>query len=334
MFRYRLICSLIISILFLGNSFGQDIHYSQFFNSPLNLSPSMTGYFNGDTRFHANYRNQWENVPVDYVSADVGADFKLRNIKNNNYAAAGVLINYDQAGDLNLSMTGVNLFLAYSFEINKTSRISPAITASYAQRRFDGALVTTGNQWDGRAYNPAIPAEDIGSDNTSYFDLGAGINYRWQSAYRKHFDLGVSAYHLIDAQTSFRPNADYNASRPLRLSIYGLLNMPISSQLDILFNALYTKQEAYSEKVLNGQLKFYLGRNQSAALYVGAGYRLDDAWYPMVAIELGNIYGAFSYDYTISDFESVNGGRGGPELSLRYIIANIPKGIDKPCPLY
>ena len=203
MLRYRLIFALIISFCISGSIQGQDIHYSQFFNSPLNLSPSMAGYFNGDTRIHANYRNQWENVPVDYVSADVGVDFKLRNVKNANYIAVGGLINYDQAGDLNLSMTGVNVFLAYSFELSKSSRISPAITGSFAQRRFDSSLVTSGNQWDGRAYNPSIPAEDIGSDNKSYIDLGAGLNYRWQTAYRKHVDLGFSAYHLINAKESF-----------------------------------------------------------------------------------------------------------------------------------
>jgi hypothetical protein len=70
------------------------------------------------------------------------------------------------------------------------------------------------------------------------------------------------------------------------------------------------------------------------SLYLGAGYRFDDAWYPMIAIEVGQIYGSFSYDYNISDFEIATDGKGGPELSIRYILANIPKGVIKPCPLY
>ncbi len=333
MLRYRL-------ILFLLYTFGpvslwsQDIHYSQFFNSPLNLSPSLTGSFNGDSRYHANYRNQWASVPVDYVSADVGADFKIRNFKNENYLAVGGLINYDMAGDLNLSLTGINLLMAYSFKLNETGTINPAINISYAQRKFEAGNVLTGNQWDGRAYNPSIPAENIGSDNSSYFDLGAGINYRWQKAYRSYFDLGVGAYHIIKPTDSFNPDATYTSERPMRLSFYAMVNLPITNGMDILLNGLYAKQEAYSEKVINSQLKFYLGQRQSAAFYLGAGYRFDDAWYPMVAIELGSVYGAFSYDFNISDFDVVTMGRGGPEISLRYIIARIPKGVDKPCPLY
>lgn len=294
----------------------------------------MTGYFNGEARYHANYRNQWASVPVDYLSAAAGADFKFRNHKNSNYTAAGILINYDMAGDLNLSLTDLNLFLAYSFQLGERSRFSPAVTVSYAQRRFDPDGVRTGNQWDGRAYNPSIPAEDLGADNRSYFDAGAGINYRWQKAYRSYFDIGISAYHLVSPNETFNPEANYNAPRPQRYTVYGLFNIPLANRVDVLLNGIYTMQEAYRERVVNTQLKFYIGQKQSSAFYLGGGYRFKDAWYPMVALEVGRVYGAFSYDFNISDFETVTDGRGGPEISLRYIVAKIPRGIDKPCPLY
>lgn len=315
-------------------SYAQDIHYSQFFNSPLNLSPSLTGAFNGDQRYHLNYKKQWASVPVNYVSGDVGADFKFRNKKNTNFLGLGALINYDKAGDLNLSMTGLNVFASYGLTLSKSSLITPAVTISYAQRKFDNGNALTGNQWDGVAYNPNIPSENIGADNQSYFDVGAGLNYRWQTAYRKHLDLGVSAYHLIKPTDSFNPSATYDSKRPMRLSAYVMLNYPIASSLDFLLNGLYSKQEAYSEKVINGQFKIYMGNAKSAAFYIGGGYRFDDAWYPMAAIEVGRVYGSFSYDFNISDFEFVTEGKGGPEISLRYIIANIPQGINKPCPLY
>jgi len=294
----------------------------------------MTGYFNGESRFQLNYRNQWASVPVDYVSAAASADFKFRNLKNDNYTAAGLLINYDMAGDLNLSLTEINAFLAYSFQLAPRARLSPALNVSFAQRRFEPGDVRTGNQWDGAAFNPSIPAEDLGSDNKSYFDLGAGLNYRWQKAFRSFFDLGVSAYHLIQPSETFDPEADYTAGRPIRYSAYALINLPLANRLDLLLNGVYTGQEAYREKVVNTQLKFYMGAKQSAAFYLGAGYRFDDAWYPMFAIELGPVYGAFSYDFNISDFEFVTDGRGGPEFTLRYIVAKVPKGTDKPCPKY
>jgi type IX secretion system PorP/SprF family membrane protein len=326
----------LISALFIGyvTISAQDIHYSQFFNSPMNLSPSLTGFFNGDSRFYGNYRNQWANVPVDYTSATAGADFKFRNAKNNNYFALGTMINYDMAGDVNLSLTELNFFLAYSFQLGEKSSLSPAAGLSLAQRRFEPGNVTSGNQWDGRAFNPSIPAEDFGEANLFYFDLAAGIHYRWQNAYRRTIDLGVAAYHLAGPTQSFQANSGSSSPRRERYSAYALVNLPVSNGMDLLVNAVYTMQESYRERVANMQLKFYMGRRQSAAFYLGGGYRLDDAWYPMVALELGSVYGAFSYDFNISDFDEATDGRGGPEFSLRYIIAKIPRGIDKPCPVY
>lgn len=313
---------------------AQDLHYSQFFNSPLNLNPSLTGAFNGDQRFHLNYRKQWASVPVNYVSGDVGADFKFRNKNNSNFLGIGALINYDEAGDLNLNLTGINLFASYGVKISSKSQLTPGVTISYAQRKIDYAGVRSGNQWDGVAYNPSIPAENLDFDNNSYFDVGAGLNYRWQSAYRKYFNLGVGVYHLIKPKDSFSNDPNTTSVRPMRITAYGMFNFPISGGLDLILNGMYAKQESYSEKVVNAQLKIYMGSSQNTAFYLGGGYRFDDAWYPMAAIEIGRVYGAFSYDFNVSDFEFVTEGKGGPELSLRYIIANIPQGINKPCPLY
>ncbi|MBL7775242.1 MAG: PorP/SprF family type IX secretion system membrane protein, partial [Saprospiraceae bacterium] len=41
---------------------AQDIHFSQFYMSPLNLNPAMTGVMNCNHRIVANYRNQWASV--------------------------------------------------------------------------------------------------------------------------------------------------------------------------------------------------------------------------------------------------------------------------------
>ena len=60
-------------------SFAQDIHFSQFNNSPLNLNPAQTGLFNGDWRFVGNLRNQWSSVPVPYRTFSLSTDTTLEN---------------------------------------------------------------------------------------------------------------------------------------------------------------------------------------------------------------------------------------------------------------
>ncbi len=313
---------------------GQDIHYSQFFNSPLNLNPALTGMFNGNTRIHANYRQQWASVPVDYVSADIGADFKLRNKKNKNYLGVGALFNYDTAGDLDLQFTGLNGFVSYTINISENKYITPGLNLSFAQRRYDFGNVLSGNQWNGTAFDPGISPELIGGDSESYFDLGLGLNYRGQAAYRKHLDLGIGLYHLIQPEDSFVSNATYESTRPMRLTAYGMLSQPLADRLDLLVNAVYQSQSPYQEVVVNAQGKIYLDNTQNTALYLGLGYRFDDAWYPMIAVEYGRFYGAFSYDFNISNFDVATDGQGGPELALRYIFAKIPDGVYKPCLIY
>jgi len=43
-------------------TYGQDPHFSQFFEAPLLRNPSLAGLFAGDIRLQTVYRNQWQSV--------------------------------------------------------------------------------------------------------------------------------------------------------------------------------------------------------------------------------------------------------------------------------
>ena len=329
MLRYHYFVVIFILLSQLGLN-GQDIHYSQFFNSPLNLSPGLTGVFNGNTRLHANYKQQWASVPVDYVSADIGADYKFGSLDSGSYFSLGGLINYDTAGDLNLGWTGVNLFLSYSLKLGDNLLLTPGVKGGYLQRSYDPENAITGNQWNGKVIDPSLSTEFLQLDQNNFIDIGGGLNLRWQKHYRKHIDVGVALAHFNEPNDIFQDSVSYVSERPRKLSVYLLANLPLSDDLDLIVNGLYAKQNAYQEIVVNAQGKIYLNKNNNAALYLGAGYRFDDAWYPMIALEYGQLYGAFSYDLNFSDFEIATGGKGGPELSLRYIFSKIPEGPNNP----
>ncbi len=326
--------SVVIAFSLCSDLSGQDLHYSQFFNSPINANPALTGIFNGDQRYQLNYRRQWQNVPVDYLSADLAADFKIRNKKNSNFFGVGTLINYDKAGDLSLKLTEFNGMVSYSLVLDSKNIITPGISASYLQRQYDSNGARTGNQWDGVAFNPSFPPEFIGEESLSYIDFGAGLNFRHQKHYRKYFDLGVAVHHLNSPSDKFNSGGNYESKRPQLITFYGMFNQQLSSDIDLLVNAIYAKQESYKEIVANIQAKIYISKLKDKALYLGIGYRDQDAWYPMIAIDYGQIYGSFSYDMNISDFDIATDGRGGPELSIRYIFSRIPDGPFKPCPIY
>ena len=60
----RKIYAALFVLLFSINAFAQDIHFSQYYASPLTLNPALTANINGVFRVAANYRNQWFNVPT------------------------------------------------------------------------------------------------------------------------------------------------------------------------------------------------------------------------------------------------------------------------------
>jgi hypothetical protein len=74
-------------ILFLFSAFvdavvAQDIHYSQFYNSPLNINPAKTGIFNGDKRINLSHRNQWRSiVPWTTFTASYDQKFYPKRIE-------------------------------------------------------------------------------------------------------------------------------------------------------------------------------------------------------------------------------------------------------------
>ena len=53
---------------------AQDIHFSLWDMSPLNLNPAMTGQFDGDYRFNGNHRNQWSSVTVPFTTYSLSGD--------------------------------------------------------------------------------------------------------------------------------------------------------------------------------------------------------------------------------------------------------------------
>ncbi len=324
----------IVCFTFIFGAIGQDIHYSQFFNSPLNISPGLTGAFQGNQRITANLRQQWKTVPVDYRSLDLAYDHKHAPTDSTNNLNFGVILNYDIAGDVNLKNTGLNMFVSYGLRLSEKLKVMPGVSIGFAQRRFDYASVTTGNQWDGREFDPTIPAENIGAEDKSFVNISAGLNLNYMESDRSYVDFGVGFNNLNSPSQAFNAGANYDAVLARRFNLYGFGSLRVAKKVDLIANAILQNQAPAQEVLLNGQAKFYIDRGLSKAVFFGIGMRAGDAWYPMLAIQYENIYAAFSYDINNSPFDIATDGTGGPELAFRYTISSVPLYPAKPCPIY
>ncbi|HEU4901812.1 MAG TPA: type IX secretion system membrane protein PorP/SprF, partial [Flavisolibacter sp.] len=71
---------------------AQDLHFSQFFRSPLVTNPANTGFMpEGDYRMGVNYRNQWSSVmQVPYKTMSVFGDMQaMRSNSENGWLGLG-----------------------------------------------------------------------------------------------------------------------------------------------------------------------------------------------------------------------------------------------------
>ena len=80
-------CLLLICSVTTGTiSFSQDLHFAQFFNSPLTTNPANTGFIpDGDYRLGINYRNQWSNImTMPYKTMSAFGDMQIMKDKLDN----------------------------------------------------------------------------------------------------------------------------------------------------------------------------------------------------------------------------------------------------------
>ena len=329
--------TLALLIFFFGSAVSQDLHFSQHFNSPLNISPGLTGVFNGDYRVVGNYKSQWRAVPVDYLTFSGAVDIKLNQYgSRKGNLNLGLLFDYDQAGDLELSLANIAGLASYSLRLNKKNFLTPGISIGFNQRRLKPGNATTGNQWNGFEFDPSIPAEIPFVDNNSFVDFAIGANYRHQKEFRKFFDLGFGLNHLFTPSQTFEQAPSYEANLARRWNIYAMVNYALGSKLDLIVNGIYQKQNPHQETLLNAQVKFYLNNNsdRDIALHLGLGTRLGDSWYPMIAVQYHRLYVSANYDLNYSDFTHATNRRGGLEMHVAYRFAKVPPVMFKPCPIY
>ncbi len=99
---------------------SQDLHFSQFFNSPLTTNPANTGFLpQSDYRIGANYRTQWAQtagVPDKTFSVFADAQVLREKIENGWFGIGAVLLS-DRAGTGNLVSNKIYGSVAYHQEL-------------------------------------------------------------------------------------------------------------------------------------------------------------------------------------------------------------------------
>lgn len=302
---------------------AQDIHFSQFNASPINLNPALTGIFDGDYRFVGNHRNQWMVIPVPYKTYSMSADMKLPFKIGKDDLGVGIIANTDKAGDSNFGTNQAFLSLSYTKKLNyqSTQFLSLGFQGGLSNKNFNPNNLTFDNQYNGDAYDPGIASiEDFSAIKINYFDASFGLNWLYKIRQRTSLNIGSSVSHLNPPKQSFLN--DNNIKLDRKYTQHTTFQANLNPGMDLISSILFARQGKFSELVAGSSLKYFLQSSLSlgTAIYFGTYYRLKDAVIFSSGMDYNNFTIGVSYDINVSGFVPASNHRGGFEFSVIYII--------------
>lgn len=298
---------------------AQDIHFSQFYNSPLTLNPTLTGLMEGKARVGVIYRNQWNSVSTPFSTVSAGFDMPIhKGFSDNDLMGAGLVVYYDKAGSAGLSTLNVSGSFAYHKSLSKKGQhlLSLGVQVGFIQKRVDPNAGVFADQVDNTLTINPVSAEQQNIKNVLHEELNIGLSYSGKLGKRSNLYLGGSVFHVTQPKESFYGDGDTRL--PMRYVGNLGVKIGLGKRFSLLPSAIYMMQAKTSELNL-GMGIGYEAENTFTAT-VGVYYRLEDAVIPMLAMGYKGVTLSASYDINISGLNEVSNSRGGFELSLNYIL--------------
>lgn len=301
--------------------FSQDLHFSQFMNSPLLTNPANTGFIpDGDYRLGVNYRNQWASVTAfPYKTMSAFGDVQtMQNTDNTGWLGLGGVILRDVAGTSALTSTKIYGSAAYHQMLNAGSLISLGFNVGWANKNIKTTDLTFPSQWNGKFFDvhQTAGAPNFNYNNINYLDMQVGMNYAYFPDSKTYVNAGFSAMHINRPRESFFDETEVDNRIPVRYT--GFLNGSFMLNDRVIVNPnVYASVQAKAYEMVGGLNAHYnLSGDGEKILIAGAYYRYKDAIIPMVGLGINDITFTFTYDATTSSLKNFNNTRGAFEFSL------------------
>ncbi len=330
----QLAISILMSIC--GISIAQDIHFSQFDETPLLLNPANTG-LDHEVRAIANYKSQWQSVNAPFKTIAISVDGRLLK-KKKNHLGVGLDFFSDNAAN-SIKTTQVNLSISAMILLNKNNLLSAGLMGGFVQRGMNTSANTWSNQYNGLTYDASRPSGEITQlSNFNYMDLAGGIQYSYGSNEMymtannaKKVNIGVSVFHPHQPAYSFYGN---NTRLYTKFVFHGNASIGVKNTNLVLKPSYIVFIQGPTKEITPGLTFQYLLQSASkytaikkfTAISLGCYYRANDAAIALVKFEYNSCAIGFSYDINLSKLRTVSSTRGGYEISLRYAFDQYKRG--------
>jgi type IX secretion system PorP/SprF family membrane protein len=299
---------------------AQDMHFTQFYSSPLYLNPAMTG-LNVCNRVTLTYRNQWPGISRSYNSYMVASDHFIPDAK----LGVGMLVAHDQAGSGNYMTTIVSPSFAYELRVSQEFGIRFGLQPGVAQKRINYDKLVFGDQI---ARGGDVATVENSKPSKNYFDAGTGILF-----YTKQYWGGFALSHINQPNESLTGTT---SRLPVKYSLHGgyshLLNVDErdDSKKKSITNVFHYRHQKEFDQFDYG---FYFNQNVYTVgiWYRGLnlvkrykkGYQNNDALCVILGLQNKRTNFGYSYDITISKLASIS--QGAHEVTISYQLCSPKK---------
>ncbi|MES2568171.1 MAG: PorP/SprF family type IX secretion system membrane protein [Bacteroidota bacterium] len=310
---------------------AQDIHFSQFNETPVLLNPAMscTAF---DTRIIANYKNQWASVTSPFQTYGISIERALKHLKlKKAYTGMSLCIYNDKAGDAGLGSLLVNLGFNAVIKTGKYEKLSAGIGGGVNYRTINAAKLQWESQYNGSVHDAAISSGEATPRNSFIqADFVGGLAYHYAKSERfisaqdgTKFDIGIAAFHYNMPSYSFANSGDKQFTK---FTVHSNFDIGIKNAgVAIVPSFLYTRQGPSQETNVGCMFKYiiqdqsvYTGIKKPCAVAIGAYYRVGDAIIPSLLFQYDKYAFCVSYDINTSSLAGVSKAKGGLEFSLRF----------------
>jgi type IX secretion system PorP/SprF family membrane protein len=330
--------SILVSLVFLAcvQVKAQDIHFSQFFSTPLTISPSNTGNYTGDWRVMANYRTQWKEIAKPYNTQSIAGDMQF--YVGADKISAGLLIVNDRSGGT-FQVNKIQLSGAYHKVIGKNSLhfgIQPGFTMKSISKNetFPDQFNWTSGKFDSGMNNQ----ETNLSLRLNYFDLNAGVGYDYKFKKVEIF-ISYGAFHINYPKETFLGYK--NILKPRHIGSLGF-TWYCAKRITVQPSMCVVGTDKASEFLYGSRMFYSLDGDYTIAksIFIGAYARkgfsnLNDAIFAVLGMNYKQYYGGVSYDFNISQLKTATNYRGALEFSFIYTgISTRLSKIAIPCDRY
>lgn len=322
--NYLIYLILFLCLINYGNAVAQSTFFSQFHQTPALTNPAMVA---GDDIFAISFLNRQQNIGIGaFTTQTLSVKYPLiGKYSGKRWGGVGGMLLNDAAGqDKVVKTVGGAANFAYSRPLKNNMYIALGAQVGYFQRSLDQTKLTTGAQWTGSAFNPALPiGENFTSLSKGFLSIETGLFFHQEDTLRRQrFYVGISGRQLNQANTSFTLT---ESKLPIVLVGTAGVRAFQNDNISVFPNVRVIQQNNVNQFNVGSAFKYHFGQNTDENNFFTENTIALNAWYSVnnaviggVELNLKRFALGVSYDFNSTNPKNLGTSFGALEVMVAY----------------